>query len=75
MPRKWYWIHRVAPLVYKNMNYKNCAIYTRVSTDNQTEKEFSSCESQEEKSEHLSKAKTTGKFSRFILMPDIQDNP
>lgn len=28
---------------------KNCAIYTRVSTDNQAEKEFSSCESQEEK--------------------------
>ena len=31
------------------MNYKNCAIYTRVSTDNQTEKEFSSCEAQEQK--------------------------
>jgi len=28
---------------------KNCAIYTRVSTDNQAEKEFSSCEAQEEK--------------------------
>ncbi len=28
---------------------KNCAIYTRVSTENQAEKEFSSCESQEEK--------------------------
>jgi site-specific DNA recombinase len=28
---------------------KNCAIYTRVSTDMQAEKEFSSCESQEEK--------------------------
>ncbi len=27
------------------MNIKNCAIYTRVSTDNQAEKEFSSCES------------------------------
>jgi len=27
----------------------NCAIYTRVSTDTQTEKEFSSCEAQEEK--------------------------
>jgi site-specific DNA recombinase len=40
---------RVAPLVYKNMNYKNCAIYTRVSTDNQAEKEFSSCEAQEQK--------------------------
>ena len=26
------------------MNMKNCAIYTRVSTDNQAEKEFSSCE-------------------------------
>ena len=28
---------------------KQCAIYTRVSTDIQAEKEFSSCESQEEK--------------------------
>jgi len=28
---------------------KNCAIYTRVSTDIQAEKEFSSCESQETK--------------------------
>ncbi|PJC47848.1 MAG: hypothetical protein CO034_01115 [Parcubacteria group bacterium CG_4_9_14_0_2_um_filter_35_11] len=36
----------------KNMNkkqFKNCAIYTRVSTDLQAEKEFSSCASQEEK--------------------------
>jgi site-specific DNA recombinase len=31
------------------MNVKNCAIYTRVSTDNQAEKEFSSCEAQEQK--------------------------
>src|SRR3990167_7867367 len=31
------------------MNYKKCAIYTRVSTDNQAEKEFSSCEAQEQK--------------------------
>src|SRR3989344_232423 len=31
------------------MNIKNCAIYTRVSTDNQAEKEFSSCEAQEQK--------------------------
>ena len=31
------------------MNTKNCAIYTRVSTDNQAEKEFSSCEAQEQK--------------------------
>jgi len=29
--------------------FKQCAIYTRVSTDIQAEKEFSSCESQEEK--------------------------
>jgi len=27
----------------------NCAIYTRVLTDNQAEKDFSSCEGQEEK--------------------------
>ena len=31
------------------MTNKNCAIYTRVSTDNQAEKEFSSCEAQEQK--------------------------
>ena len=29
--------------------FKQCAIYTRVSTDMQAEKEFSSCEAQEEK--------------------------
>jgi len=33
----------------KKMQVKNCAIYTRVSTDTQAEKEFSSCEAQEEK--------------------------
>jgi hypothetical protein len=47
--RKRDWVRRVAPLGFKNMNYKNCAIYTRVSTDNQAEKEFSSCEAQEQK--------------------------
>ena len=31
------------------MTTKKCAIYTRVSTDNQAEKEFSSCEAQEQK--------------------------
>ena len=31
------------------MTNKNCAIYTRVSTDSQAEIEFSSCEAQEEK--------------------------
>ncbi|MFH1564294.1 MAG: recombinase family protein [bacterium] len=31
------------------MNYKKCAIYTRVSTDLQAEKNFSSCEAQEQK--------------------------
>ena len=31
------------------MSYKNCAIYTRVSTDNQAGKEFSSCDAQEQK--------------------------
>jgi len=31
------------------MQVKNRAIYTRVSTDIQAEKEFSSCEAQEEK--------------------------
>jgi len=31
------------------IKFKQCAIYTRVSTDMQAEKEFSSCEAQEEK--------------------------
>ena len=31
------------------MQTKNCVIYTRVSTDIQAEKEFSSCEAQEQK--------------------------
>ena len=46
---------RVAPFVFKKflfiilnrMSIKNCAIYTRVSTDIQAEKEFSSCKAQE----------------------------
>ena len=33
----------------KKQQFKQCAIYTRVSTDMQAEKEFSSCEAQEEK--------------------------
>jgi len=33
----------------KKTQIKQCAIYTRVSTDLQAEKEFSSCEAQEEK--------------------------
>ncbi|MDD4830971.1 MAG: recombinase family protein, partial [Candidatus Pacebacteria bacterium] len=32
-----------------NTQFKRCAVYTRVSTDLQAEKEFSSCEAQEEK--------------------------
>jgi len=32
-----------------NSGYMNCAIYTRVSTDNQAEVEFNSCQAQEEK--------------------------
>ncbi len=46
------WLQQGCPFGFKNMNktkFKNCAIYTRVSTDMQTEKEFSSCEAQEEK--------------------------
>jgi len=42
----------IIKLIDKNMNktkFKQCAIYTRVSTDSQTEAEFSSCEAQEEK--------------------------
>ena len=31
------------------MEFKRCSIYTRVSTDMQAEKEYNSCQSQEEK--------------------------
>jgi len=34
------------------MQIKYCAVYTRVSTDNQAEKEFSSCEAQLEASKN-----------------------
>jgi DNA invertase Pin-like site-specific DNA recombinase len=37
------------PFGFKNMTTKNCVIYSRVSTDMQAEKEFSSCEAPEEK--------------------------
>ena len=50
---------------------KNCAIYTRVSTDNQAEKEFSSCEAQEQKIRSFSLVKTIGKFLRFTTTPDF----
>ncbi len=46
------WLQQGCPFGLKNMSKQkitNCAIYTRVSTDLQAEKEFSSCESQEEK--------------------------
>jgi len=33
----------------KKKEVVRCAVYTRVSTENQAEKEFSSCEAQEEK--------------------------
>jgi site-specific DNA recombinase len=61
---------------------KNCAIYTRVSTDMQAEKDFSSCESQELKIRsfiqsqsdwHVSKVYTDGGYSGATLQrPAIQ---
>lgn len=36
----------------------NCAIYTRVSTDNQAEKEFNSCGAQKNKIEHFIKSQS-----------------
>ena len=44
------------------MQVKNCVIYTRVLTDTQAEKEFSSCEAQEEKIRTFIKTQMIGKF-------------
>lgn len=35
------------------MQVNKCAVYTRVSTDNQAEKEDNSCETQEDKSDYF----------------------
>ena len=43
---------------------KNCAIYTRVSTDMQAEKEFSSCESQDEKIRSFVKSQNKWQVSK-----------
>jgi len=48
---------------------KNCAIYTRVSTDNQAEKEFSSCEAQEEKIRAFIKSQNNWKI--FKVYSDL----
>lgn len=50
---------------------KNCAIYTRVSTDNQVEKEFSSCLAQEEKIKAFVKSQENWKVLKFIRMKVI----
>jgi len=53
----------------------NCAIYTRVSTDIQAEKEFSSCEAQEKKIKAF--IKSQNKWQVFKVYSDstyIGDN-
>jgi len=47
----------------------NCAIYTRVSTDTQAEKEFSSCEAQEEKIKSFIKSQTNWKVFKVYSDP------
>ena len=47
----------------------NCAIYTRVSTDTQTEKEFSSCEAQEEKIRAFIKSQNNWKIFKVYSDP------
>ena len=47
-----------------------CAIYTRVSTDNQAEKEFSSCEAQEEKIKAFIKSQNNWEVFKVYSDPD-----
>ncbi len=47
----------------------NCAIYTRVSTDNQAEKDFSSCEAQEEKIKAFVKSQNNWEVFRVYSDP------
>ncbi len=47
----------------------NCAIYTRVSTDNQTEKDFSSCEAQGEKIRAFIKSQNNWKVFKVYSDP------
>jgi len=51
------------------MQVKNCAIYTRVSTDTQAEKEFSSCEVQEEKIKAFIKSQNNWKVFKVYSDP------
>lgn len=46
-----------------------CAIYTRVSMDNQTEKEFNSCEAQEEKIESYIRSQKDSKLYKVYADP------
>ena len=48
--------------------FKQCAIYTRVSTNIQAEKEFSSCEAQEEKTRSFIKSQNN--WQVFKVYPD-----
>ena len=47
----------------------NCAIYTRVSTDTQAEKDFSSCEAQEEKIKAFIKSQNNWKVFNVYSDP------
>ena len=51
-----------------NAKLKKCAIYTRVSTDIQAEKEFSSCEAQEQKIKYF--VESQNDFSVFKVYSD-----
>jgi len=53
----------------RKMQAKNCAIYTRVSTDTQAEKEFSSCEAQEEKIRAFIKSQNNWKVFKVYSDP------
>ncbi len=45
-----------------------CAVYTRVSTDNQAEKEFNSCEAQAGKIKSFIRSQENLEVYKFIVM-------
>jgi DNA invertase Pin-like site-specific DNA recombinase len=49
----------------------NCAIYTRISTDNQAEKKYNSCEAQEEKINAYIKSQEGLKLYKVYSNPQL----
>lgn len=53
----------------------NCAIYIRVSTDTQAEKEYKCCEAQEEKIKTYTKSQENLKLYKFYSDPGFSGAP